>query len=51
LEAKEACTDLKALIADADAGMLIGATCPGPAGGEVLGALAVAVHAQSRSPC
>jgi hypothetical protein len=26
--------------------MLIGATSPGPAGGEVLGALAVAVHAQ-----
>jgi pyruvate/2-oxoglutarate dehydrogenase complex dihydrolipoamide dehydrogenase (E3) component len=34
------------LIADADAGMLIGATSVGPAGGEVLGALAVAVHAQ-----
>jgi len=33
------------LIADADAGMLIGATSAGPAGGEVLGALAVAVHA------
>ena len=26
--------------------MLIGATSAGPAGGEVLGALAVAVHAQ-----
>jgi pyruvate/2-oxoglutarate dehydrogenase complex dihydrolipoamide dehydrogenase (E3) component len=34
------------LIADANAGMLIGATSAGPAGGEVLGALAVAVHAQ-----
>ena len=34
------------LIADVDAGMLIGATSAGPAGGEVLGALAVAVHAQ-----
>ena len=33
-------------IADADAGVLIGATSAGPAGGEVLGALAVAVHAQ-----
>jgi len=34
------------LIADADAGTLIGATSAGPAGGEVLGALAVAVHAR-----
>ena len=34
------------LIADAGAGMLIGATSAGPVGGEVLGALAVAVHAQ-----
>jgi hypothetical protein len=34
------------LIADAGAGVLIGATSAGPAGGEVLGALAVAVHAQ-----
>jgi pyruvate/2-oxoglutarate dehydrogenase complex dihydrolipoamide dehydrogenase (E3) component len=34
------------LVADADAGVLIGATSAGPAGGEVLGALAVAVHAQ-----
>jgi pyruvate/2-oxoglutarate dehydrogenase complex dihydrolipoamide dehydrogenase (E3) component len=34
------------LIADAGAGMLVGATSAGPAGGEVLGALAVAVHAQ-----
>jgi pyruvate/2-oxoglutarate dehydrogenase complex dihydrolipoamide dehydrogenase (E3) component len=34
------------LIADTDAGILIGATSAGPAGGEVLGALAVAAHAR-----
>ncbi len=34
------------LVADADRGVLVGATSVGPAGGEVLGALAVAVHAQ-----
>lgn len=34
------------LVADADRGVLVGATSMGPAGGEVLGALAVAVHAQ-----
>jgi pyruvate/2-oxoglutarate dehydrogenase complex dihydrolipoamide dehydrogenase (E3) component len=34
------------LIADAAAGVLAGATSAGPAGGEVLGALAVAVHAR-----
>ena len=34
------------LIADADRGVLVGATAMGPAGGEVLGALTVAVHAQ-----
>jgi pyruvate/2-oxoglutarate dehydrogenase complex dihydrolipoamide dehydrogenase (E3) component len=34
------------LVADADRGVLIGATSAGPAGGEVLGALAVAVHGQ-----
>ena len=34
------------LIANADAGVLIGATSAGQAGGEVLGALAVAVHAR-----
>lgn len=34
------------LIADAGAGMLIGATSAGTAGGEVLGALTVAVHAR-----
>jgi len=34
------------LIADADRGVLVGATAMGPAGGEVLGALSVAVHAQ-----
>ena len=34
------------LVEDADRGVLIGATSAGPTGGEVLGALAVAVHAQ-----
>ena len=34
------------LIADADRGVLVGATSIGPTGGEVLGALTVAVHAQ-----
>jgi Pyridine nucleotide-disulphide oxidoreductase, dimerisation domain len=34
------------LIADTDAGILIEATSAGPAGGEVLGALAVAAHAR-----
>jgi pyruvate/2-oxoglutarate dehydrogenase complex dihydrolipoamide dehydrogenase (E3) component len=33
------------LVADADQGVLIGATSVGPAGGEVLSALVVAVHA------
>ncbi|MEU2660992.1 FAD-dependent oxidoreductase [Micromonospora sp. NPDC007220] len=33
------------LVADADQGVLIGATSVGPAGGEVLSGLAVAVHA------
>ncbi|MEV6691106.1 NAD(P)/FAD-dependent oxidoreductase [Micromonospora sp. NPDC051196] len=33
------------LIADADQGVLVGATSVGPAGGEVLSGLAVAVHA------
>jgi pyruvate/2-oxoglutarate dehydrogenase complex dihydrolipoamide dehydrogenase (E3) component len=33
-------------VADADRGVLVGATSAGPAGGEVLGALAVAVHAE-----
>lgn len=32
------------LVADADRGVLVGATSAGPVGGEVLGALAVAVH-------
>jgi pyruvate/2-oxoglutarate dehydrogenase complex dihydrolipoamide dehydrogenase (E3) component len=32
------------LVADATTGLLVGATAAGPAGGEVLGALAVAVH-------
>jgi pyruvate/2-oxoglutarate dehydrogenase complex dihydrolipoamide dehydrogenase (E3) component len=34
------------LIEDAQRGMLVGATSAGPAGGEVLGALVVAVHGQ-----
>jgi pyruvate/2-oxoglutarate dehydrogenase complex dihydrolipoamide dehydrogenase (E3) component len=34
------------LIEDAGRGVLVGATSAGPAGGEVLGALAVAVHAE-----
>jgi pyruvate/2-oxoglutarate dehydrogenase complex dihydrolipoamide dehydrogenase (E3) component len=34
------------LVADADRGVLVGATSAGPAGGEVLGALAVAVHGE-----
>jgi pyruvate/2-oxoglutarate dehydrogenase complex dihydrolipoamide dehydrogenase (E3) component len=34
------------LVEDADRGVLIGATAAGPAGGEVLGALVVAVHAE-----
>lgn len=34
------------LVADSDRGVLVGATSVGPAGGEVLAALALAVHAQ-----
>lgn len=34
------------VVADADRGVLVGATTMGPCGGEVMGALAVAVHAQ-----
>ncbi len=34
------------LVEDADRGVLVGATSAGPAGGEVLGALSVAVHAE-----
>ncbi len=34
------------LIVDADRGVLVGATSTGPVGGEVLGALVVAVHAE-----
>jgi pyruvate/2-oxoglutarate dehydrogenase complex dihydrolipoamide dehydrogenase (E3) component len=33
------------VVEDADRGVLVGATVVGPAGGEILGALAVAVHA------
>jgi pyruvate/2-oxoglutarate dehydrogenase complex dihydrolipoamide dehydrogenase (E3) component len=36
------------LIEDSGRGVLVGATSAGPAGGEVLGALAVAVHGQVR---
>jgi len=38
------------LIEDTDRGVLVGATSAGPAGGEVLGALAVAVHSQVSVP-
>jgi pyruvate/2-oxoglutarate dehydrogenase complex dihydrolipoamide dehydrogenase (E3) component len=34
------------LVADADLGVLVGATSAGPSGGEVLGLLALAVHAR-----
>ncbi|KAB7745601.1 NAD(P)/FAD-dependent oxidoreductase [Nostocoides sp. F2B08] len=34
------------IIEDADRGVLVGATTMGPAGGEIMGALAVAVHAE-----
>jgi pyruvate/2-oxoglutarate dehydrogenase complex dihydrolipoamide dehydrogenase (E3) component len=34
------------LIEDAERGVLVGATSAGPAGGEVLGALVVAIHGQ-----
>ncbi|MBZ5733837.1 NAD(P)/FAD-dependent oxidoreductase [Nocardioides sp. TRM66260-LWL] len=34
------------LVADADRGVLVGATAMGPAGGEILGLLALAVHAE-----
>jgi len=34
------------LVEDADAGTLVGATSVGPAGGEVLGLLGLAVHAR-----
>ena len=35
------------LVADADRGVLVGATAVGPSGGEVLGLLALAVHAET----
>ncbi|MCR6033782.1 NAD(P)/FAD-dependent oxidoreductase [Nocardioides sp. zg-579] len=38
-------TGLVKVVEDADRGVLVGASVVGPAGGEVLGALAVAVHA------
>jgi pyruvate/2-oxoglutarate dehydrogenase complex dihydrolipoamide dehydrogenase (E3) component len=37
------------LVEDTDRGVLVGATSAGPAAGEVLGALAVAVHAECAS--
>jgi pyruvate/2-oxoglutarate dehydrogenase complex dihydrolipoamide dehydrogenase (E3) component len=37
------------LVEDADRGVLVGATSMGPTGGEVLGALAVAVHGEVRT--
>ena len=38
------------VVADRDRGVLIGATSAGPSGGEVLGALSVAVHAEVPVP-
>lgn len=38
------------LVADLDRDILVGALAAGPAGGEVLGALAVAVHARVPLP-
>jgi pyruvate/2-oxoglutarate dehydrogenase complex dihydrolipoamide dehydrogenase (E3) component len=38
--------ELVKLVADAASGELLGATAVGPAGGEVLGALTLAVHAR-----
>jgi pyruvate/2-oxoglutarate dehydrogenase complex dihydrolipoamide dehydrogenase (E3) component len=38
--------ELVKVVADADSGTLVGATAIGPVGGEVLGALTVAVHAR-----
>ncbi|GAA4432805.1 hypothetical protein GCM10023169_38970 [Georgenia halophila] len=43
---KEGNEGLIKLVEDADRGVLVGATSTGPTGGEVLGALAVAVHAE-----
>jgi len=39
-------TGLIKLVADADRGVLVGATAVGPAGGEILGMLTLAVHAE-----
>jgi pyruvate/2-oxoglutarate dehydrogenase complex dihydrolipoamide dehydrogenase (E3) component len=38
--------ELIKVVADADRGVLVGATAAGPAGGEVLSALTVAIHAE-----
>jgi pyruvate/2-oxoglutarate dehydrogenase complex dihydrolipoamide dehydrogenase (E3) component len=43
---KEGNDGLIKVVEDADRGVLVGATTMGPAGGEVMGALAVAVHAE-----
>jgi len=39
------------LVEDAGTGVLVGATSAGPVGGEVLGALVVAVHARVPVQC
>jgi len=39
-------TGLVKLVADADRGVLVGGTVVGPAGGEILGMLTLAVHAE-----
>ena len=41
---------LAALVADSERSVLVGAASAGPVGGEVLGALAVAVHAEVPIP-
>ena len=38
------------LVEDAERGVLVGATSAGPAGGEVLGLLTLAVHAEMPPP-
>ena len=43
---QQGATGLLKLVADADRGVLVGATSVGPNGGEVLGLLALAVHAE-----